>query len=49
MLTSAKELRDRLRGSAHVSKEQEFREWFALVLRDSHKSGTEVETLAHEK
>lgn len=49
MLTSAKELRNRLREFlADVNKEQEFREWFALALRDSHKSGTDVEALAHE-
>lgn len=49
MVTSVKELRDRLREFlADAGKEQEFRDWFALALRDSHKSGADVESLAHE-
>jgi hypothetical protein len=49
MLTSAKELRDRLSAFlADPNLEDNFRDWFAQALRDSHKSGEDVEALAHD-
>ena len=50
MVTSAKELKQRLAAFlADPTQEEEFRTWFALMLRDAHRqSDTAVETLAHE-
>lgn len=45
---TANELRNRLKDFLdNPSKEDEFRLWFAEVLRDSHKN-PDVESLAHE-
>src|SRR5271157_1653546 len=49
MVTSTKELKQRLgQFLADPQSEHSFRDWFALVLRDAHQSGSDVETLAHE-
>jgi len=48
-MTSTKELRQRLATFlAEPEREQDFRAWFALVLRDAHKSDPATETLAHD-
>jgi hypothetical protein len=50
MVTSVKDIKDRLRAFlSDPGLEQDFRTWFALMLRDVHGSGDlGAETLAHE-
>jgi len=48
-VTSVKELKKRLgEFLAYPQSEQDFRDWFALALRDAHKSGEAAEVLAHK-
>jgi len=48
-VTSVKELRQRLATFLEKpEQEQEFRAWFALMLRDAHLNDPAVEVLAHE-
>jgi hypothetical protein len=48
-VTSVKELKQRLGEFLADSKSENlFRDWFALVLRDAHRSDAAVEQLAHK-